>query len=98
MNVFSTPVFDATNRTAVGRLHVDCVATTRGSEERADALCTGVFRLTNGQISVVTVLHGNAGVLSGIVTGGDGAYTGARGTFRSQTTPTGANDTVTLLP
>ena len=94
----SMPLFDATNRTRRGRSHVHCTVTRGGTEKRADALCTGVFALGDGQISLVTVLHGNPEVISGIVTGGDGAYTGARGTFRSQNTRTGANDNITLLP
>jgi len=32
----------------------------------------------------------------GVIIGGTGAYAGARGTFTSVTTKTGANDTVTL--
>jgi hypothetical protein len=97
MTVLSTPVFDETNRTPRGRLHVQCTATRGGTEKRADQLCTGVYRLSDGQISLITVLHGNPKVITGSVTGGDGAYAGARGTFRSQTTRTGATDTITLL-
>jgi hypothetical protein len=97
MTAFSTPVFDEANRAQVGRLHVQCVATKGGTEKRADALCTGVYRLRNGQISLVAVLHGNPKVVRGIVTGGNGDFAGAHGTFRSRTTRTGANDTITLL-
>ena len=97
MVVFSEPVFDEANRTRLGRLNVQCVATKGGSEKRADALCTGVYRLRNGQISVVAVLYETPRIVRGIVTGGNGAFAGARGTFRSRSTRTGANDTITLL-
>ena len=93
----SAPVFDATDRTRLGRVHIQCTVTKGGSERRADALCTGVYRLRDGQISIAATVHGNAPA-SGAVTGGDGAYAGARGTFRSHNTRTGANDTITLLP
>jgi hypothetical protein len=93
----SAPVFDATDRTLFGRLHFQCTVTKGGTQRRADALCTGVYRLRDGQVSLATVVHGNASA-TGAVTGGDGAYAGARGTFRSHNTSTGANDTITLLP
>jgi hypothetical protein len=97
MVVLSQPVFDEANRSRVGRLHVQCVTTKGGTEKRAEALCTGAYRLRNGQISVVAVLHGTPRLVRGIVTGGNGAFAGARGTFRSRTTKTGAKDTITLL-
>ena len=94
--VFSSPLLDA-SQARIGRLHVQCVATTRGRQNRVEQLCTGVFKLRDGQISLTTVVTGDPDVVSGIVTGGDGAYAGARGTFQSQSTRTGANDTITLL-
>ena len=94
----SAPVFDATDRTRLGRVHIHCTITKGGSERRADALCTGVYRLRDGQISLAATIHGNAQNVAGAVTGGDGAYAGAHGTFRSHSTRAGANDTITLLP
>jgi hypothetical protein len=94
-------VFSAPLRTPAGarsgKLHVQCVATTRGRENRVEQLCNGVFKLPDGQISIVAVVSGDPDVVGGIVTGGDGAYAGARGTFQSDTTRTGANDTISLL-
>jgi hypothetical protein len=96
MFVFSSPLFDAANR-RMGRIHVQCVATTRGRENRVQQLCTGALRLRDGRITLATVFRGDPDVVTGVVTGGDGAYAGARGTFRSEDTRTGANDTITLL-
>jgi hypothetical protein len=94
----SAPVFDATDRIRLGRVRIQCTITKGGSERRADALCTGVYRLHDGQISLAATIHGNAQNVAGAVTGGDGAYAGAHGTFRSHSTRAGANDTITLLP
>ncbi len=96
MFVFSSPLFDTANK-RVGRIHVQCVATTRGRENRVQQLCTGVMRLRVGRITLATVFRGDPDVVTGVVTGGDGAYAGARGTFRSENTRTGARDTITLL-
>jgi hypothetical protein len=94
----SAPVFDASDRTGLGRVHFQCTITEGGSERRAQAVCTGVYRLRDGQISLATTIGPSARDVAGAVTGGDGAYAGARGTFRSHNTRTGANDTITLLP
>jgi hypothetical protein len=96
MFVFSSPLFSTANK-RVGRIHVQCVATTRAREDRVQQLCTGVLRLRDGRITLATVFRGDPDVVTGVVTGGDGAYAGARGTFRSEDTRTGANDTITLL-
>jgi hypothetical protein len=93
---FSIPLTD-TAGAALGKLHVQCVVTSRGRPNRAEQLCTGVFKLRDGQISVVTAITGEPDLVTGIVTGGDGAYVGARGTFSTDTTSTGATDTISLL-
>jgi hypothetical protein len=95
--VFSTPLYDAANTTRVGKLHVQCVTTTRGRENQVEQLCTGVIKLNDGQLSLATVVKGDPKTVTGIITGGDGAYVGARGTFSSKDTKTGANDTISLL-
>ena len=96
MTVFSVPVFDAANRTRRGTLHLQCVVTRRGDEDHLAGLCTAVLRLSEGQISLATAVRGDPRLVRGIVTGGSGAYAGARGTFRSRTTRIGARDTITL--
>ena len=53
--------------------------------------------MTKGTIFVETV-NSAAKQTTGAVTGGTGAYVGARGTFTSTTTKTGSNDVVNLLP
>ena len=95
--VFSSPLFDEANRAKVGRLHVQCTVTKRGTEETATTLCTGVFKLRDGQIVVNTVIAGDPRTVTGAVTGGDGAYAGARGTFRSTNNRTGSVDVISLL-
>ena len=62
---------------------------------KAKPLCTGAFVLNDGTIFVQTVEGGKN--VHGAVTGGTGAYTGARGTFSSTTTKTGNDDVVTLV-
>jgi hypothetical protein len=96
MFVFSSLLFNAANR-RVGRIHVECVATTRGRENAVQQLCTGVMRLTDGRTTLATVVRADPDVVTGVVTGGDGAYAGAGGTFRSENTRTGARDTINLL-
>jgi hypothetical protein len=82
----------------VGRLHVHCVVTMPGTERSGRALCTGVFRLNNGMISVATVLAG-ARNPTAVVNGGTGAYVGARGTLTSVSHRNGGDtDTLQLLP
>jgi hypothetical protein len=63
----------------------------------ARPVCTGAFTLRDGTLFVDAADLG-AKSTQGAVTGGTGAYVGARGTFTSVSTKTGTNDTITLLP
>src|SRR5205814_1030752 len=75
-----------------GTLRATCTFTT----SRA-AVCYGVYAFKEGQIAaLVSTTNLDAKTTNGMVIGGTGSYTGARGTFRSVTTKTGANDTITL--
>jgi hypothetical protein len=88
----------AQNGKRVGRLHVHCVATKPGTDRSAQALCTGVFRLNNGMISLATVFAGRRNPTAS-VTGGTGAYSGARGEVTSVHNRNGTDtDTLHLLP
>jgi hypothetical protein len=60
-------------------------------------ICVGGFTLRDGTIFVDVADAGAKGT-HGAITGGTGAYAGARGTLDSVNTKTGANDTITLLP
>jgi len=79
-----------------GTLRASCVIT-GASRRSTPALCYGVFSLKEGQlVAVVSTTNIDTKVTNGAIIGGTGAYAGARGTFRSTSTKTGADDTVTL--
>jgi hypothetical protein len=96
--VFTNPIFDEANTTKIGRLHVGCVVTSPGRQSAAGMVCTGSVKLTDGQITLTTQFTGNPKSVTGAITGGDGAYAGARGSFTSENKDTGDNkDVFTLL-
>jgi allene oxide cyclase-like protein len=98
MFVFSSRIADQQG-TRVGKLHVQCVVTVPGALRSAESVCTGVFRLTDGLISVVTAIVGEPTTVSAVVTGGTGTYAGARGTLTSVSHKNGSStDTLQLLP
>jgi hypothetical protein len=99
--VFANPLSDASGN--IGELRAICTLTKRASAPNGNAInpahpfCTGAFVTTKGTLFVETVDSGDKAT-EGAVVGGTGAYVGARGTFTSAPTKTGANDVVTLLP
>jgi hypothetical protein len=98
--VVANPLKDSQGST--GELRAICTATkaapaSDAGVNQARPFCTGAFILRDGTLFVATSDSGPKGT-KGAVTGGTGAYVGARGTFESLSTKTGANDTVTLLP
>lgn len=96
--VFSSPIADQQG-SRVGRLHVQCVVSVPGTSRTAEQVCTGVFRLKDGLIGVAAALAGEPTTVSAIVTGGTGAYEGARGTLTSVSHRNGSStDTLHLLP
>jgi hypothetical protein len=96
MLVFANPLADATGR--VGKLHVSCATTVGSHVFTASTLtCLAVFALRDGNLTVTTLTKPGAKTTTGAVTGGTGAYAGARGTFVSTDTKSGADDTVTLI-
>lgn len=93
--VFNEPLVSSSGARR-GTLHATCTLTS-ASTKRTAALCYGVYALKEGQIVVmVSSANLDADVTQGAVIGGTRAYAGARGTFSSKTTKTGADDTVTL--
>jgi hypothetical protein len=85
-------------RNRVGTLHEQCVVTVPGTPRNAQAICTAVLALKDGQISAVFALVGERNPTAS-VTGGTGAYAGARGTVTSVSNPDGSStDTFQLLP
>jgi hypothetical protein len=95
---FNSPVFDQARTTRLGVLSVQCTVTRPGSEARNESICVGAFRLRDGMITLVTTIKGDPRTVAAAVTGGTGAYSGARGTLVSTTVRGGSEDTITLLP
>jgi hypothetical protein len=77
-----TSVIENTHGTAIGRADFDCVATALG--KRAGGTCTAVVTLPGGQITGAFFESFNDNDTAAIrqpITGGSGAYEGARGQF-----------------
>ena len=86
----------------VGRLYAQCITVRAGrSVKQALFQCSATVGLRDGTIAVNTAFRGNQDdedVLSA-VTGGTGAYEGARGTISQRNLPHGrVENTVHLLP
>jgi hypothetical protein len=99
-SVVAIPLADAGGR--IGGLRAICVITKNAPASdvgfvKGHPYCTGAFVLTSGTLFVQATDVGGK-VTRGAIVGGTGAYAGARGTFTSTSTKTGANDVVTLLP
>lgn len=85
----------------IGELRATCTFTKKApaadNVDPARPLCSGAFVLKSGTLFVETADAGGK-TTRGAVVGGTGAYVGARGTFASTSTRSGANDVVNLLP
>jgi hypothetical protein len=93
--VFSNPLVSAAGARR-GTLRATCTITA-ASAKATPALCYGVFALKEGElVAVVSATNLDANTTTGTIVGGTRAYAGARGTFSSTQTKTGANDTITL--
>jgi hypothetical protein len=98
--VLANPLADASGH--VGELRALCTTTKKAPANdnalnAAHPFCTGAFVLKNGTLFIETTDAGTSAT-RGAVVGGTGAYVGARGTFTSSPTKSGADDEVTLLP
>jgi hypothetical protein len=81
----------------VGAIHGTCMITApRRTFEDSTSLCRTAAVLRGGQIVFEGVLRGGTPTFA--ITGGTGAYAGARGTFTSREQRGGAVDTFVLLP
>jgi hypothetical protein len=95
---FSSVLADASGR-HVGRLNVQCTVTGGRSARTARVVCTGVFGLPDGTLAVTASLVGEPSTVNAAVTGGTGAYVGARGQLMSVSHRNGSSsDTIQLLP
>ena len=95
----ANPLADSSGK--IGELRAVCTMTKKAAATDntnvGHPFCTGAFVLKSGTLFVETADAGGTKT-TGAVVGGTGSYVGARGTFTSASTRTGANDTVTLLP
>jgi hypothetical protein len=91
--VFTNRLADASGK-RLGRQQAACVTTTGARDFRRSIVsCQIGVTLADGTLTVHIMLRPNASVATGAVTGGTGAYAGARGTVVSRN----GTDTVTLL-
>lgn len=95
--VISETLYDAAGAARVGTLSATCTFTrpTR-NPENAPTMCQGVYHLSDGDIVGAGLLSGDPVRLA--VTGGTGAYAGARGTLTTTESRTGSTDVIELLP
>jgi hypothetical protein len=94
------PVTDASGA-KLGALNVGGQIAKGGSS--FTGIATGVYKLATGEIFIASRLTSDLDHVIGAVTGGSGAYAGARGTFTSIDRPGTKNgdpsdDTIALLP
>jgi hypothetical protein len=94
---FSSPVADPSGN-RVGRVDVQCAVTSGRSFRTARQVCHGAFDLADGAISLAATVVGDPKTVVAPVTGGTGAYAGARGQLTSVNQRRGSNDTIELLP
>ena len=96
--IFTNPLQKSATTTA-GKLHVRCTVTKSGRKFSAvTALCDGAYAFANGTIYASALIKLAAENPVGAVTGGTGAYAGARGTFESKNVKGGSQTTITLIP
>ncbi len=99
--VLTIPLFHRSKDRA-GTLHGHCVATrARKSFARSTFLCRAVIKLGTGNLAIEGVFTGSEGPEESpfAITGGTGAYDGARGSFTSRDLRGGrTEDKIRLLP
>lgn len=95
---FSNPIFDESRTHRLGVSSAQCIATRAGRIASATYTCSGTFALNDGTIAVAALQRGEPTTQQLAVTGGTGAYDGARGTIVARMLKSGTEDTITLLP
>ncbi len=95
---FSNPIFDESKTHRLGVSSAQCIATRPGRIATATYTCTGTFALNDGTIAIAALQRGEPTKQQLAVTGGTGAYDGARGTIVARMLKSGTEDTITLLP
>jgi hypothetical protein len=97
--LISSGVYTTANK-RVGNIDARCTFTRGGRNLRG--VCDAIYDLPDGDLHLMARLTPNDTV-DGAVVGGNGAYAGARGTFKSVDRPgekggDPSDDTITLLP
>ena len=95
---FSNPIFDNARTHRLGLSSAQCITTRAGRVASATYACSGILALKDGMIAVATLQRGEPETQQLAVTGGTGAYDGARGTVVARMLKSGTEDTITLLP
>jgi len=72
-----------------GTLHASCTVTRGGAIDKTVLQCTGTFRLADGTLEFSTLFVGQSDRREAALTGGTGAYEGARGSDVSAFGPNG---------
>ena len=94
---FTNPLVDSAGA-RIGKLHAGCITTVgKRRFETSLVVCHGVVSLRDGTLMVQFTVTPAEDVTVGAVTGGTGAYANARGTVVSKHTPSGSEDTFTLV-
>jgi hypothetical protein len=94
--VFTNPLADASGA-RVGKLSVSCT-TTSGARNfmRSTMTCVGVIALRDGTLTAHANVSPSESTSTAAVTGGTGAYAGARGVYVSTQERGGSTSTITL--
>ena len=95
---FSNPIFDGSRKHRLGVSSAQCIATRAGRVASAIYTCSGTFALNDGTIAVAALQRGEPTTQQLAVTGGTGAYDGARGTIVARMLKSGTEDTIRPLP
>jgi hypothetical protein len=95
---FSNLIFDGSRKHRLGVSSAQCIATRAGRIASAIYTCSGTFALNDGTIAIAALQRGEPTTQKLAVTGGTGAYNGARGTIVARMLKSGTEDTITLLP
>ena len=95
---FSNTIFDESRKHRLGVSSAQCITTRPGRVAAATYTCVGTLALDDGTIAIAALQRGEPIVQQLAVTGGTGAYSGARGTIVARMLKSGTEDTITLLP
>jgi hypothetical protein len=95
---FGSRVLDASRTRRLGTSASQCTVTQPGGLSTAVKTCFGTFALKGGTLAVATEIRGEPNTIVLAVTGGTGAYNGARGTMTSRLSSRGSADTFVLMP